>query len=381
MNIIINNKDELIMSLVHYFVTEENYTPINVQGAKNEIWLENLDNPYRIVRINFKYIHNMEQYNTDLFKMHFVMKQIKKKTLSLKMNALNICLDVNDNVKLDTEDKTIDSISVSDLNDLKKNKLLGKYYPKITTSKLKNTKNLDEIINATEDINKKTARENNQYEDIFKPKKIVMTKVIIAICVIMYFISLFITNDFTTSLVLLGANNKFLVMHGEVYRLITSAFLHGNLFHLLINMYSLWIIGSQMETFVGKTKFTIIYLLSALMGGLFSVIFLKNGISIGASGAIFGLLGAFLYFGYHYRLYLSNALTTQIIPIVILNLILGFTITGIDNASHIGGLIGGYLATMIVGLKYKSSRSENINGLIVYTLLVVFLIYVLFNLA
>ena len=235
MNIIINNKDELIMSLVHYFVTEENYTPINVQGAKNEIWLENLDNPYRIVRINFKYIHNMEQYNTDLFKMHFVMKQIKKKTLSLKMNALNICLDVNDNVKLDTEDKTIDSISVSDLNDLKKNKLLGKYYPKITTSKLKNTKNLDEIINATEDINKKTARENNQYEDIFKPKKIVMTKVIIAICVIMYFISLFITNDFTTSLVLLGANNKFLVMHGEVYRLITSAFLHGNLFHLLIN--------------------------------------------------------------------------------------------------------------------------------------------------
>jgi len=72
MSTILNNKDELIMSLVHYFVTEENYTPINVQGAKNEIWLENLDAPYKIVRINSKYIHNNEQYDMDLFKMQYL---------------------------------------------------------------------------------------------------------------------------------------------------------------------------------------------------------------------------------------------------------------------------------------------------------------------
>ena len=100
MNTIISNKDEIIMSLVHYFVTEENYTPINVQGAQNEIWLENLEGPYKIVRINSKYIHNLEQYKLDLLRMNFVIKQIKKKTLSLKMNALNICLDLNNSVDL-----------------------------------------------------------------------------------------------------------------------------------------------------------------------------------------------------------------------------------------------------------------------------------------
>ena len=116
------------------------------------------------------------------------------------------------------------------------------------------------------------------------------------------------------------------------------------------------------------------------MGSLFSIIFYENSLSVGASGAIFGLMGALLYFGYHYRLYLSNALTSQIIPIIIVNLFLGFTMSGIDNGAHIGGLIGGYLATMIVGVKYKSTKRETINGLIVYTLLVAFLLYTVFYL-
>ena len=380
MSTILNNKDEMIMSLVHYFVTEENYTPINVQGVRNEIWLENLEGPYKIVRINSKYIHNNEQYNMDLFKMNFVIKQIKKKTLSFKMNALNICLDLNNSVDLDNDSKNINTVNISSINDLKKNNLLQKYFPKIKTNSFKRTDNIEKIINVTDDINKKTEKENHKFEDVFRPKKIVMTKIIILICVIMYFVSLFISDNFTVSLLYLGALHQELFLKGQIYRVITCAFLHGSLWHLIINMYSLWIIGSQVETYIGKFKFVVIFLLSAIMGSLFSLIFLGSGISIGASGAIFGLMGALLYFGYHYRLYLSNALKDQIIPIIILNLILGFMVNGIDNAAHIGGLIGGYLATMIVGLKYKSSKQESINGLIVYILLRAFLIYVLFNL-
>ena len=188
----------------------------------------------------------------------------------------------------------------------------------------------------------------------------------------MYLLSMIVSNNFMESLVILGANNRGLILNGEFYRLITCAFLHGSLLHLFVNMYSLWIIGSQI-------KYLIIYLLSALMGSLFSIVFLENSLSVGASGAIFGLMGALLYFGYHYRLYLSNALTSQIIPIIVLNLALGFMSSSIDNGAHIGGLIGGYLATMIVGIKYKSQKSEIINGLIVYSLLVAFIFYVLFK--
>lgn len=380
MSTILNNKDEMIMSLVHYFVTEENYTPINVQGAKNEIWLENLEGPYKIVRINSKYIHNNEQYNMDIFKMQFVIKQIKKKTLSFKMNALNICLDLNERVNLDEDLKSIDTVNITDINDIKKNTFLGDVFPKIKTNSFKKTDNLDKIINVTEDINKKTETENLKYEDIFKPKKIIVTKILIIACVIMYLLSMFLSDNFTKSLIILGANNRGLVLNGEFYRLIACAFLHGNIAHLLVNMYSLWVIGSQVESYIGKIKYLIIYLLSALMGSLFSIVFLGNSLSVGASGAIFGLMGSLLYFGYHYRLYLSNALRNQIIPIIALNLILGFTLSGIDNAAHIGGLIGGYLATMIVGIKYKSTKRETINGLIVYLVIAAFLLYVVFNL-
>lgn len=380
MSTILNNKDEMIMSLVHYFVTEENYTPINVQGVKNEIWLENLDAPYKIVRINSKYIHNTEQYNMDMFKMQFVIKQIKKKTLSFKMNALNICLDLNKGVEVTEEDNLIATVNITDIEDVKKDKFLSSVYPKIKTNKFKKTDNLDKIIDVTDDINKKTEAENKKFENVFKPKKIIVTKLLIIACIVMYLLSLFLTNNFTESLILLGANNRGLVLNGEVFRLITNAFLHGSVIHLAVNMYSLWIIGTQVETYLGKVKFFIIYILSALMGSLFSIIFYENSLSVGASGAIFGLMGALLYFGYHYRLYLSNALTSQIIPIIIVNLFLGFTMSGIDNGAHIGGLIGGYLATMIVGVKYKSTKRETINGLIVYTLLVAFLLYTVFYL-
>ncbi len=374
-NSIFNNKDELIMSLVHYFVTEEDYSPINVKGAQNEIWLENLDAPYKIIRINSKYIHNEEQFNMDMFKMGFVIRQIKRKTLSFKMKVLNICLDMNDNVKLE-DNKVINTVNVSNINDLKKNKLLGELFPKIKTEHLQRTNNIMKVLSATEDINKKTAEENDKYEEVFRPKKIIITKILIILCVLCYFVTII-----KPEYIYMFANSKQGFLNFEFYRLLTSAFLHGGLVHLVVNMYSLWVIGSQLETVIGKTKFSIIYILSALMGSMFSAVFLKDSMSLGASGAIFGLMGSLLYFGYHYRIYLSNALTNQIIPIIIINLILGFTISGIDNAAHIGGLIGGYLATMLVGIKYKSSKSEHINGGIVYTLLLIFLTYVIFKLA
>ncbi len=380
MNTLLNSKDEIIMSLVHYFVTEENYSLINVQGVKNEIWLENLEGPYKIVRINSKYIHNNEQYKMDLFKMQFVIRQIKKKTLSFKMNALNICLDLGNAVNLEEENKLINTVNVKDIEDIKKNNLLSKIFPKITSNNFKSTDNIEKIINVTEDINRHTEKENIKYESVFRPKKIIITKLLIIACIIIYFISYFLTDNFTASLIILGANQRSLFLAGDYYRVLTCAFLHGSFIHLFVNMYSLWVIGSQVETYIGKMKFLIVYLLSAIMGSLFSLIFLGNGISIGASGAIFGLMGSLLYFGYHYRLYLSNALTGQIIPIIVINLILGFCLQGVDNAAHIGGLIGGYLATMIVGLKFKSSKSETINGLIVYLLLTGFLIYTIFNL-
>lgn len=374
---ILNNKDEIVMSLVHYFVTKENYSPISVQGVKNEIWLENLEAPYKIVRINSEYIHNNEQMYNDLMKMDYVVRQIKKKTLSLKMNVLDICLDLGNSVKIESTPKNINVLSIKNLDDFKNNINISNLYPNVLTNEFVTPSSLDKIIHVTEDINVKTEKENVKYADVFREKKIIVTWIIIGICILMYILSLFLTDNFNLSLLLLGANNRELVLDGQIWRLITSAFLHGSAFHLLVNMYSLYIIGREVETYFGKWRYIVIYLLSALLGSLLSIVISGNTISIGASGAIFGLMGSLLYFGYHYRLYLSATLTKELLPIILINLFLGFSISGIDNACHIGGLVGGYLSTMIVGIKYKSTKTETINGIIVYIVLLAFLIFTL----
>ena len=98
--IILSKNDELVMRLLHYFITEEGYSPIILHGAQNEIWLENLDSDCKIVRIVSNYIHNDEQLNFDLFKTKQIMKRIKRKTFSFKMNALSIFLNLGENVHL-----------------------------------------------------------------------------------------------------------------------------------------------------------------------------------------------------------------------------------------------------------------------------------------
>ena len=104
-----------------------------------------------------------------------------------------------------------------------------------------------------------------------------------------------------------------------------------------------------------------------------------DAVSLGASGAIFGLLGALLYFGYHYRVYLGNVIRSQIIPLLLFNFALGFILDGIDISAHIGGLIGGVLASQALGVKYKSSNSEKINGVIITIIFTIFMLYLLFR--
>ncbi len=153
-------------------------------------------------------------------------------------------------------------------------------------------------------------------------------------------------------------------------------FFHGNILHLLFNCYALYILGPQLESFLGKIKYLTVYLISGIAGSLLSMLFLDDlGLSIGASGAIFGIMGSLCYFGYHYRVYLGNVVKSQLIPLIVINLLIGFSSTGIDNFAHIGGLIMGVLATASVGLKHKSTVFQMVNAIIISLIYIGFLIY------
>ena len=198
----------------------------------------------------------------------------------------------------------------------------------------------------------------------------------IAVNVILYFVPVLFGqyNDLINNYSIWGPA----VRDGQYYRLLTGIFLHGGFFHLLFNCYALYVIGSQVENFLGRFKFLIIYLAAGISGALFSTIFGGNYASIGASGAIFGLMGALVYFGYHYRVYLGNVVKSQIIPLIVINLVLGFCVSGIDNFAHIGGLIGGTLTSIALGVKDKSSWFEQANGWIITAIYFAFAIYMAF---
>lgn len=377
----ISKNDELVMKLLHYFITEQGYNPIVLHGAKNEIWLENLQGSYKVVRIVTNYIHNNEQLNFDLFRTKQIMKRIKRKTLTLRMNALSIFLNLGDNVELQSYEHIIgvDSAKIDSILDLKKYDYIMNVFPDITEHNEFKEEGPELFMKITKDITERNELENSHAEDVFQKKLPVITYGLIAINVCIFFaMYLFGEGSYhVATLLKFGALQKDFVIAGDYYRLITAAFVHIGLLHLVVNMYSLYVIGGQLENFLGRTKYLIVYIVSAIVGSLLSCVF-SSYVSAGASGAIFGLLGSLLYFGYHYRIFLGNVMKSQIIPIILLNLGIGFIVSGIDNAAHIGGLVGGTLMTMALGIKYKSTNSEKVNGWILFSMVVAFLVYLLF---
>lgn len=376
MSIELDDKNVIVMKLLHYFITEKNYNPIILQGAENEIWLENMDEDYKIVRIVSNYIHNNEQFDFDIFKTKRIVKKIKKKTFTFNINTLSIFLDLGENVELESV-KNVDCVKVDDEDDLKKSSIIKCVFPDLSKKMEYSEDGMQLFMKITNDINNHNKSDAEKIDEVFKIKYPIVTYLLIAINVIIYFAS-----------VLAGSYNEILskfaisaplIRGGQYYRLLTGCFLHGNIFHLAFNCYALYVIGTQMESYLGKAKYLIIYLFSGISGALFSMIFgSPNALSIGASGAIFGLMGSMVYFGFHYRVFLGNVIKSQIIPLIVLNLVIGFLSNGIDNAAHVGGLVGGMLSTMALGIKYKSTTSEKVNGIIVSLIFLAFSIYMAF---
>lgn len=371
--IIIKSDDLLVINLINYFITEENYKPMIIHGINDEIWLENLDNNYKIVRIVSHHIHNKEQLDFDKFKLSKIVKQVKRKTLSFKVKVLSIYTDIEDEKILNNDDVLI--TKEKDINNPK----LVSAFPDIVEKTNRKEDGLEYFIKVTDNINKKNEKRNKIAEKIFSYKQPIVTYIIMAICIIL-FILMELSGGSTNSQTLLkyGANLDVLVKNGEYYRLFTCIFLHIGIMHLLCNMYSLYIIGREVENLFGKIKYIIIFILSGIFGSIMSLAFTHNTISAGASGAIFGLLGALLYFGMHYRTYLGEAIKRSIIPIIVVNLIIGFFAEGIDLAAHIGGLVGGVLVAMMVGVPDKSKTKDIINGTILTIIYLIFISYLAF---
>lgn len=385
-NIVLNQTDEIVMRLLHYFIIEQNYNPVVLHGAKDEIWLEKTDGDYKIIRIVSNYIHNNEQLNFDLYRTKQIIKKIRKKMFLFKVPTLSIFVNLGDSVEIKNNSyEFIELVNLKKFEDIESYKSVINNFPNILEVEENRSEGIDLFIKLTNDINKRNKEENKKAEEIFSKKKPIITYALLIINTLIFLLMAINSGDFfninTHTIYRFGGlvSIENLDFNLDLLRIITSGFLHAGLFHLLFNMYALYIIGPQLESFFGKVRYIIIYLGSILFGNLMSLLFLNgNYISCGASGAIFGLLGSLLYFGYHYRVYLSDVIRSQIIPLILLNLVLGFFLSGVNVVAHIGGLIGGILVSKAVGVKYKSSKADQINGIVMSIIFIVFLMYMIF---
>ena len=143
-----------------------------------------------------------------------------------------------------------------------------------------------------------------------------------------------------------------IALGGEWYRLITAAFLHGGLLHIAFNMYVLWVLGPSLERVLGHARFIILYLMAALGGSVTSYVFSPiNTVSVGASGAIFGVMAAILVVGRRYRQDMN-----QVAILLAVNFAIGFLVPNVDWRAHLGGALTGAAVAAVMAYAPKQSR-------------------------
>jgi membrane associated rhomboid family serine protease len=134
------------------------------------------------------------------------------------------------------------------------------------------------------------------------------------------------------------------VANGDWWRLITSAFLHASLLHIGFNMYFLWFVGAPVEAALGRGRFLLVYMISGLAGSAGALVLTPDKPTVGASGALFGILGAALVLERQRNYVLGGSA----LALIVINLILSFALANISIGGHIGGLIGGVLCTLVL---------------------------------
>ncbi|MDU4968670.1 MAG: rhomboid family intramembrane serine protease [Staphylococcus epidermidis] len=195
---------------------------------------------------------------------------------------------------------------------------------------------------------------------------LILINIVIWLCMILYL------NRFSdVKLLEVGGLVHFNVVHGEWYRLISSMFLHFNFEHILMNMLSLFIFGKIVESIIGSWRMLIIYIISGLYGNFVSLSFNTSTISVGASGAIFGLIGSIFVIMYLSKNFNKKMIGQLLIALVVL-IVFSLFMSNINIMAHLGGFISGVLITLI-GYYFKTQRSLFWSFLIVFLLIFIIL--------
>lgn len=206
----------------------------------------------------------------------------------------------------------------------------------------------------------------NESKGLFEPEEKSVNIVIIVITAIVFFV-MELWEKSQTSGYFLGNTTEFFLEHGalyapkllegEWYRVITYLFLHSGIEHLMNNMMVLYFLGNALEHYIGKVWYIVLYFFSGIVAAMGSVLYnTEYPVCVGASGAVFGVIGAMFWIVLKNRITLQGISKKRMVFFVFLSVYGGFTSQGVDNAAHVAGLLGGFLLAMLITIIEKKGE-------------------------
>jgi rhomboid protease GluP len=377
-------------NLAYHLTANNGFHVLHINERTEEIWLEKYENKSSVV---VRFLHHGFDWKNHLKKdiaQVFQRAKIMKRQLTGKHIEIHNVY-VSDYPPVDDWESLKKPMQLKERNPLK----MKVYYLSENDGEDETARFLKEVEASglpqevyEEDINYKEEkvdeyktflaaeikRKQKETEEVFSYGKVFFTYLLLMINILIFFVVESVGDSQSVeTLIDFGAKYNPSIIEGEWWRIITSMFLHIGLLHLFMNMLAVYYLGSIVERIYGSLRFLFIYFLAGIGGGLASFAFSMN-VSAGASGALFGLFGALLYFGTIHKQIFLQTMGKGVLLVIAINVVFGFTVPQIDNAAHLGGLLAGFIASAIIHLPKKRDFRRQALAFIVYGVMIVSLI-------
>nr|WP_245345311.1 rhomboid family intramembrane serine protease [Halobacillus andaensis] len=368
-------------------VVKHGYEIVYIDEQTSEVWLaKNQRGEQNVLRIVHKELNWRNELKRDV---NNAQEQIRKNNHLFRGGRTHLhCIFISEYPPVDEWEeveippkKRIKQISVYYLDDQEKVKEQSRFFEKFQLEMTKSAYELEDIeyesqvIYLKQQVKTIQRKRRQELQEVFSHGKTVVAFILIVINLILFALMEWKGNS-TSALTLIefGAKYNPAILNGEWWRIVTSMFLHIGIVHLLMNMLALFYLGIAVEKIYGSTRFLTVYFLAGIFGGTASFM-LNPQIAAGASGAIFGLFGALLFFGLKNKRVFFQTMGYNLIMIIGINIAFGIIVPQIDNGAHVGGLIGGFIASMMVGLPKRSNQLKSkLLAVFLYSLLMVSMI-------
>ncbi|WP_284140403.1 MULTISPECIES: rhomboid family intramembrane serine protease [unclassified Virgibacillus] len=381
-----NNNQHRMYRFVYQLITEHQYDLLFIDEKNEEVWLEKyIDKTSYLVRILSQDFNWKNHLKKDIASVFQRVQGMKRLVRGKRMEIYNIYfasyspVDEWEMLKrpMKLKDKTSIMMHVfyfDDQNLHEEQARLQQLMPDISLlqgSGLTEGNLSDSVQDYKQYIVNAFKNKVKEEKQVFSYAKPFLTYILLALNIAMFFLLEWKGGSQSIdTLISLGAKYNPAILDGEWWRIVSSMFLHIGFLHLVLNMIAIYYLGTVVEKIYGKWRFFVIYMLAGIGGGIASFTF-SPSVAAGASGALFGLFGALMFFGLQYKKLFFQTMGTNVLMLVVINIVFGFIVPQVDNSAHLGGLVSGFIAAGMVHLPQKRHQLRTqLVSILAYCLLI-----------